>query len=61
MASLAKLKFTWSMSNKESKLLYRIPVMLRPQQCCKIASSRINFDTMFFPILGFQKVAFNEY
>jgi hypothetical protein len=59
MARLAKFKVTRSMSNKESKLLYKIQMMPRPQQCCKIASSRINFDTMFFPILGFQKIALN--
>jgi hypothetical protein len=56
---MVKFKVTRSVPNKEAELLYRIPVLLRQQQCCKIASARKKIYGMF-PNIGTTKSKFHR-
>jgi endonuclease I len=52
--SLVQFKDTRSASSKDVDLEYRIPAILRQQQCWKFASVRKNVGTSWFRKLGCQ-------
>jgi hypothetical protein len=54
-------KNTRPVSRKEGELLYRIPEMLRQQQCCKFAFAGRNAVSSLFREFEYQNAAFSEF